>query len=120
VNRSVLLVQRVEFIGGHHRGVGAPVADLALDLVELGLGLQPHPLPAERHFPVAGHGQDGHQDLAGHVPAEDHHVSLVEGGGVEEFPPADLGAMDVRGEEDFHRGAPSLRLRNKSVIDFFG
>jgi len=96
-----------KLLGGHHRGVGAAVADLTLDLVELALGLQPQPLPAERHFPVARHGQDRHQHLAGHVAAEYDHVGLVEGGGVEELSPADLGAMDVRGEEDFHRGVPS-------------
>jgi hypothetical protein len=46
---------------------------------------------------------DRHHDLAGHVTAEDDQVSLVEGGGVEELPPADLRAVNVGDVEDPER-----------------
>src|ERR1700723_338412 len=47
-------------------------------------------------------GKNRHHALAAHVPAQDHHVGFVEGRRVPEFAPADLGAVNVRGEEAFH------------------
>jgi len=110
VHRPVLLAQGVELVARHHGWVVPAVADLALDVVQLGLGVQMDPLAAERDLPVARpQGHNRNHDLAGHVPAQDDHVGFVEGSGVQEFAPADLRAVNVRGEENFHRDARAFR-----------
>src|ERR1700689_2611325 len=47
-----------------------------------------------------GGNRDHH--LAGDITAQDHQIGLVKGGGVQEFPPADLRTVDVGCKEDLH------------------
>src|SRR5439155_4455325 len=52
------------------------------------------------------HADDRHQRFTGHITAEDEHIGLVEGASVEEFFPADIGTMNVRGEEQTGQTGP--------------
>jgi len=80
-------------------GVIALAADLGLDVAHLSvpdrLGLARH---REREVPILLDDRDNR--LARHVSAADEDLSLVELGGVEEFAPAHLRAMEVGGEKD--------------------
>jgi len=69
--------------------------------------LSSRPLAAEHHFPVAVVLGDRHHHLAGDITAEDDHVGLVEAGRVDELAPADLGSVNVGGEENPHADHPT-------------
>jgi hypothetical protein len=108
VDGALFLGELGQLVGGHDGRVRAPVADLPLGLRELLPGVQADRLPAHHHLPVPVVLGDRHHHLAGDVAPQDHRVGLVEGGRVEELPPADLGPMNVGGEEDSHQTTPRL------------
>src|SRR5262249_9733087 len=118
VDRAFGLAEVIQLVRAHQRRVRPAVADLGLDLLQLFLRLDPAPLPAEHHFPVPVVRGDRHHHLAGDVTAEDDQVGLVEGGSVEELPPADFRAVYIGREEDSHRDHLRLprTLRNQRAL----
>ena len=93
---------RLELRVRHANRVVAPVADPLLDRADLVLGRELLALSLEGHLPAPAMVDDRHHGLAGHVAAHDQDIGLVEGAGIEELAPADLGPVDVGREEDPH------------------
>ena len=96
-------LQALIFRFRHDRRVEADIA-LALDeLVEFVLAVDLDLLAVlEREKRAVGLLGDGDHRLAGQVAAEDEDVGAVELGAVDEFLEADVGAMEVGGEEHLH------------------
>ena len=106
VDLAFLLAQVLEFIGADDRRVRSTVPDLRLDVGQRLPILDPVRLTADGHLPVTVVGNDRDHHLARHVAAENDHVGLVKGSGVEELAPADLRSVDVRSKEDLHQASP--------------
>ena len=97
---------RVDLVAGQADRVVAAVADPLLHRAQLVLGREHVLLALQLELPVRAVGDDRDHRLAGHVAAHDQDVGLVELPGIEELAPADVGAVDVGGEEDAHQLCP--------------
>ena len=100
---ELVLVARVlvALLGRQGDGVVAVVLDETLGLGEVVRAVELVRDVEHVVAPLLGTGLDDRDDrLAGHVPTEDEDVGLVVLGRVDELAPADLRAMDVRGEEE--------------------
>ena len=96
-----VLRQRPVLLLGHHHGIEPLVARALDELVDFGLGRHAHGLAGGKGEPglVRLFG-DGHHRLARHVAAHHQDVGAVELHGVEELLEADVGSVQVGGEED--------------------
>src|SRR5205823_8930969 len=95
----VVDLQLVELVWRDPDGVVALAPDQVLGLAYLVQGDE-LALTGQRELEGAVLLDQGDDRLAGHVAAADQDVRVVVASGVEELPPAGLGSMQVRGEED--------------------
>ena len=115
VDRVLVVLHVAVLLLGDADRVVAAVQDLRLDVADLVLGLQGDVLVEHRGVPAGAALDDGDHGLAGDVAADDHDVGAVVGARVQELPPADLGAVDVRDVEDLGHRSPRSMLFRRDV-----
>src|SRR4029453_16328912 len=103
----LLPLQGQVLLARHAGGVVAAIDDLLLDRLDLSLRLEDLVVLLEGRLPLSVALDDGDDGLAGDVAAQDEDVRLVERPGVQELPPADLGAVDASGVENLGHPPPS-------------
>jgi hypothetical protein len=108
VDQTLVLLERGVLLVAHADRVVPAVLDAPFELPDLLLALEHLAVILQGGLPRAvGAPDDRDHGLAGDVAAQDDHVGLVEGAGVQELLPADLRPVQVGHEEDLHLRSPA-------------
>ena len=104
VPAGLVPLELAQLVGIGAERVIAPLDHGVLERDDLLLGRHLATVLEQRRMPAAAAvGDHGNERLPGHVTAEDEHVGVVVLAGVQELPPAGLGAVDVGREIEPHQ-----------------